>query len=78
MPYMEEVDTGVSDVGWKHLNTNIIAVVHNIPLDMMDMMRKMTVACEHFHRTARGGVLALDSSYSEDDESESDDGSESD
>ena len=42
------------------------------------MMRKMAVACEHFRRMARGGVLALDSSSSEDDESESDDGSESD
>ena len=29
--YMEEVATGVSDVGWQHLNTNFIAFVHNLP-----------------------------------------------
>ena len=40
------------------------------------MMRKMAMACEHFHQMERGGVLALDTSSSEDDESESDDGSE--
>ena len=71
MPYMEEVATGVSDVGWKHLNTNFITAVHNIPPDLTGVMRKMAVACEHFRQMARGGVLALDSSSSEDDESES-------
>ena len=69
---MEEVSTGVSGVGWKHLNTNFIAVVHNVPPEMTGVMRKMVVACEHFHWTVRGGVLALDSPSSEDDESESD------
>ena len=44
----------------------------------MGMMRKMAVACEHFRRMVRGGVLALDMSSSEDDESESDDGFKSD
>ena len=49
VPYMEEVATGVSDVGWKHLNTNFIVVVHNLPPKLTGMMRKMAVACEHFH-----------------------------
>ena len=78
VPYMEEVAIGVSDVGWQHLNTNFIAVVHNLPPELTGVMRKMAVACEHFCRTARGGVLVLDLSSLEDDESESDDGSESD
>ena len=42
------------------------------------MMRKMAVACEHFCRTTRGGLLAEDVSSSEDDDVESVDGSESD
>ena len=42
------------------------------------MMRKMVVACKHFRWTARGGLLVEDASSSEDDEAESDDGSESD
>ena len=70
--YMEEVATGVSDVGWKHMNTNFIAAVHNLLPELMGVMRNMAVACEHFRWTARGGVLALDSSSSEDDESELD------
>ena len=78
VPYMEEVATRVLDVGWKHPSTNFIVVVHNLPPELMGVMRKMAVACEHFHRTMRCHVLALDSSASEDDESESDDGSESD
>ena len=40
------------------------------------MMRKMAVACEHFRQMARGGLLAEDASSSEDDDAESDDGSE--
>ena len=78
VPYMEEVATGVSDVGWQHLSTNFITAIHNLPPELMGVMRKMTVECEHFCRMARGGVLALDSSSSEDDDSESDDGSKSD
>ena len=42
------------------------------------MMRKIAMACEHFHWTTRGGLLAEDVSSSEDDDAESDDGSESD
>ena len=73
---MEEVATGVSDVGWQHLSTNFIAVIHNLPLELTCVMRKMAVACEHFGLTARGGILAEDASSSEDDEAESDDGFE--
>ena len=76
--YMEELATGVSDDGWKHLSTNIIATIHNLPPELTGVMRKMAVACEHFRRTKRGGILAEDVSSSKDDESESDDGSESD
>ena len=60
------------------MNTNFIASVHNIPPELTGVMRKMAVACKHFRSMERGGVLALDSSSSEDDESKSDDGSESD
>ena len=31
VPYMEEVATGVSNVGWKHLSTNFIIAIHNLP-----------------------------------------------
>ena len=41
-------------------------------------MRKMDVACDHFHRMVRGGLLVEDASSSKDDESESNDGSKSD
>ena len=44
----------------------------------MGVMRNMVVACEHFRRMARGGILAEDVSSSEDDDAESDDESESD
>ena len=42
------------------------------------MMRKMAVACDHFRRTARGGLLAEDVSSLEDDDDKSNDGFESD
>ena len=48
VPYMEEVATGVSDVGWQHLSTNFIAAIHNLPLELTSVMRKIAVACEHF------------------------------
>ena len=78
VPYMEEVATGVSDVGWQRLCTNFIASIHNIPLEMMTVMRNMAVACEHFRRTSRGGILVEDVSSSKDDDAKSDDGSKSD
>ena len=78
MPYVEEVSIGVSDVGLKHLSTKFIAAIHNLPPELTGVMRKMAVACKHFCRTARGGLLAEDVSSSEDDDVESDDGSESD
>ena len=78
IPYMEEVVTRVSDVGWKHLNTKFIAAIHNLPPELTGVMRKMAVAYEHFRQTARGGLLTEDASSSEDDDAESDDGSESD
>ena len=76
--YMEEVATGVSDVGWQHLSTKFIVAIHNLPPELTSVMRKMVVACEHFHQTARGGLL-VEGAYSlEDDDAKSDDGSESD
>ena len=50
----------------------------NLPPKLTGVMRKMALACEHFHRTARGGLLVEDVSSSEDDDAESDDGSKSD
>ena len=76
VPYMEELATGVSDVGWKHLNSNFIAAIHNLPPELTGVMRKMAVACEHFRWMARGGLLAEDVSSSEDDDAESNDGFE--
>ena len=78
VPYLDAVATGVSDVGWKHLSTNFIAAIHNLPPELMSVMRKMAVACEHFRLTTRGGLLAEDASSSEDDDAESYDESESD
>ena len=66
----------MSDVGWQHLNTNFIAAIHNLPPELMGMMRKMAVACEHFRKIVRGGLLVQDVSSLEDDDSESDDGFE--
>ena len=78
VPYMEEVATRVSDVSWKHLNTNFITDVHNIPPEMTGVMSKMAVACEHFRQMVRGGLLVVDSYSSKDNEFELDYGSESD
>ena len=78
MLYIEELTTDVSDVGWKHLSTNFIATIHNLPPKLTGVMRKMAVACEHFRRMVRGGILAEDASSSEDDEAKSNDGFESD
>ena len=76
--YMEELATGVLDVGWQHLSTNMIAAIHNIPPELKGVMRKTAVVCEHFRRMTRGGLLAEDESSSEDDDTKSYDGSESD
>ena len=58
VPYMEEVATGVSNVCWQHLSTNFIVAIHNLPPELMSVMRNMAVACEHFRQTMRGGILA--------------------
>ena len=56
----------------------MIATIHNLPPDLNGVMRKMVVACEHFHRVARGVLPIEDELFSEDDDAESDDKSESD
>ena len=77
VPYMEELATGVSDIGWKHLSINMIATIQNLPPELTGVMRKMAMACEHFHRAARGDLPAEDESSEEDDDTKSDDKSES-
>ena len=48
MPYMEQLAIGVSDDGLQHLSTDMIAAIHNLPLELTSVMRKMAVACKHF------------------------------
>ena len=78
VPCMEDIATRVSDDGWQHLSINLISAIHNLPLELTGMMRKMAVACEHFCQTTRGDLPIEEESSSEDDDTESDDGSESD
>ena len=56
----------------------MIATIHNLPPELTGVMRKMAMACEHFHRAARGDLPIEDVSSKEDDDTESDDESESD
>ena len=76
--YLEQLATGVSDDGWKHLSSDMIAAIHNLPSELTGVMMKMAMACEHFLWAARGDLPAEDESYEEDDDTKSDDESESD
>ena len=78
MPYLEWLATGVSDDGWQHLSSEMIAAIHNLPPKWTGVMRKMAMACEHFHRVVRGDLLAEDESSEEDDETKSYNQSQSD
>ena len=77
VPYMEELAIGVSDDGWQHLSSDMIVAIHNLPLELIVVMRKMAMACKHFHRVARGDLPAEDESSKEDDDTKLDDESES-
>ena len=78
VPYMEQLTTRVSDDGWQHLSTDIIATIQNLPPELIGVMRKMAVACEHFRRATRGDLPAEDESSEEDEGTEPDDESKSD
>ena len=54
----------------------MIAATHNLPPVWTGVMRKMAMACEHFHRVVRGDLPAEDESSEEDDDTESKDESE--
>ena len=54
----------------------MIASIHNLPPEWTGVMRKMAMACEHFHRAARGDLPAEDESSKENDDTESDNESE--
>ena len=56
----------------------MIVGIHNLPPELTGVMRKMAVACEKFRQTVRGGLLAEDESSLEDDDTDPDNGSESD
>ena len=56
----------------------MISSIHNLPREWTGVMRKMAMACEHFHQVARGDLPTKDESSKEDDDTESDDESESD
>ena len=66
----------MSDDGWKHLSTNLIASIHNLPPELTGVMRKMAMDCEHFRWAARGDLPAEDVFSEKDDETKSDDESE--
>ena len=76
LPYLERLDIGVSDDGWQHLSSDMIVAIHNLPLELTCVMRKMAMACEHFRRAVRGDIPAEDVSSEEDDGTESDDDSD--
>ena len=46
--YLERLATGVSDDGWQHLSSDMIATIHILPSKLTGVMRKMAMACEHF------------------------------
>ena len=60
LSYLEWLATGVSDDGWKHLSSEIIFAIHNLPLEWIGVMRKMAMDCEHFRWAARGDLPAED------------------
>ena len=74
--YLERLATGVSDDGWQHLSSEMISAIHNLPPKWTGVMRKMAMACEQFHREARGDLPTKDESFEEDDDTESDEESE--
>ena len=78
LPYLEWLSTGVSDDGWKHLSSEMIVAIHNLPPEWTGVMRKMDMACEHFRRATRGDLPAKDESSEEDDDIKSDNESKSD
>ena len=76
MPYLKRLATRVSDDGWKHLSSEMIAAIHNLPPEWTGVLRNMAMACEHFRRVARGDLTTEDESSEEDDDTESNDESE--
>ena len=78
LPHLEWLATMISDDGWQHLSSDMIASIHIFPPEWIAVMRRMAMACEHVRRAMRGDLLAEDESYEEDDDTESDDESESD
>ena len=78
LPYLEQLATRVSDDGWQHLSSDMIAAIQNLPLELTGVMRKMAMACEHFRQAVRGDLPTEDESSLEDDDTESDDEYESD
>ena len=78
LSYLEQLATRVSDDGWQHLSSEMIAAIHNLPPESTGVMRKMAMDCEHFRWAARGDLPAEDESSKKDDDIELDDESESD
>ena len=56
LSYLKRLATRVSDDGWKHLSSEMIAAIHNLRPEWTGVMRKMAMACEHFRRAARGDL----------------------
>ena len=75
---MERLAKGIYDVGWKHLDNELIASIHSVPSNWTSVMRRMAMACDYIRWEAQGDILAGDDeSYEEDDDVEPDDEDES-
>ena len=72
LSYLEQPANGVSNDGWQHLSSDMIITIHILPLDFTGVMRKMVMACEHFHRAVIGDLPIEDESSEEDDDTKSD------
>ena len=78
LPHLEWLATRISDDGWGHMSSDLIASIHSFPPEWTIVMRRMAMAYEQVHREARGDLPTVDDSSEEDDDTKSDDGSESD
>ena len=53
---MEWLAQGISNDGWNHLDNDLIASIHSVPLEWTSVMRRMVIACDYFRWVARGDL----------------------
>ena len=51
MPHLEHLAEGISDVGWKHLDSEL-TTCHSMPPEWIPLMRRIVVAHEYVRRAA--------------------------